>query len=197
MFLADGSPNMAQWLSARFGWRHSTAAMLVRVALRLRDLPLLKARFAAGELSLEQVDAISRMATPETEAGLIGECLGCQQQRLIVPRAEPIHPPRSGPMELENLILLCSWHHRFLHEHGCPSARTKRAGQVPLAGREGLPTRPRPTRLPARGTDSNYLGAAAPAPRPARVNPGDGRKFVDRPSADAESTRRLSRERST
>ena len=45
-FLADGSPDLVQWLSARFGLRHATAAQLVRVARRLQDLPVLRSRFA-------------------------------------------------------------------------------------------------------------------------------------------------------
>ncbi len=81
-FIADGSPDLVQWLGARFGLRHSTAALLVRVARRLQDLPVLRERFASGVLSLDQVDAISRMATPETEAGLIEECLGLSNAAL-------------------------------------------------------------------------------------------------------------------
>jgi hypothetical protein len=75
-FLADGARDLPQWVSARFGLRHSTAAQLVRVARRLEDLPLLRERFAAGEVSLDQVDAISKLATPETEEAVIAECLG-------------------------------------------------------------------------------------------------------------------------
>ncbi len=75
-FLADGSRDLVHWVSARFGFRHSTAAQLVRVARRLQDLPKLQEKFATGVLSLDQVDAISRMATPDTEVGLISECLG-------------------------------------------------------------------------------------------------------------------------
>jgi hypothetical protein len=82
LFLADGARDLAGWVSARFGLRHSTAGQLVRVARRLQDLPLLHSRFAAGELSLDQVDAISRMATPETEEGLIEECLGLSNAAL-------------------------------------------------------------------------------------------------------------------
>jgi hypothetical protein len=81
-FLADGSPDLVQWMSARFGLRYATAGQLVRVARRLQDLPVLRARFAAGELSLDQVDAISRMATPDTEEGLIEECLGLSNAAL-------------------------------------------------------------------------------------------------------------------
>jgi len=75
-FLADGAPDLVQWVSARFGVRHSTAGQLVRVARRLQDLPVLRSRFAEGVLSIDQVDAISKLATAETEEGLVEECLG-------------------------------------------------------------------------------------------------------------------------
>jgi hypothetical protein len=75
-FLGDGSRTLEDWVSTRFDLRHSVASQLVRVARRLEDLPLLKERFAEGVVSLDQVDAISRMATPETEEALIEECLG-------------------------------------------------------------------------------------------------------------------------
>jgi hypothetical protein len=42
----------------------------------LEDLPLLRERFGTGEVSLDQVDAISKLATPDTEEAVIGECLG-------------------------------------------------------------------------------------------------------------------------
>ncbi len=82
LFLADGSPNLVQWLSARFGLRHASAAQLVRVARRLEDLPVVRSRFAAGELSLDQVDAISAMATPDTEAAVVEESLGLSNAAL-------------------------------------------------------------------------------------------------------------------
>jgi len=90
-FLADGSPDLVQWVSARFGLRHSTAGQLVRVARRLQDLPVLRSRFAEGVLSLDQTDAISRMATPESEEGLVEECLGLSTAALdrVARRANP------------------------------------------------------------------------------------------------------------
>jgi Domain of unknown function (DUF222)/HNH endonuclease len=98
-FLADGARDLAQWVSARFGLRHSTAAQLVRVARRLQDLPLLRERFAAGELSLDQTDAISRLATPETEEQVIADCLGLSNAALDR-AARRAHPPSTGD-ELE------------------------------------------------------------------------------------------------
>ncbi|HET9201706.1 MAG TPA: DUF222 domain-containing protein [Acidimicrobiia bacterium] len=81
-FLVDGPRDLAQWVSARFDLRHSTAGQLVRVSRRLRDLPLLRERFAAGEMSLDQVDAISKLATPSTEEALIAECAGLSNAAL-------------------------------------------------------------------------------------------------------------------
>lgn len=93
-FLADGAGDLRQWVSARFGLRHSTAAQLVRVARRLRDLPRLREMFGAGELSLDQADAISKLATAETEEALIAECLGMSNTALIGLLAERIRRRR-------------------------------------------------------------------------------------------------------
>ena len=47
-----------------------TAREHVRVARALRDLPVIRARFAAGRLSYAKVRALTRIATAATEAGL-------------------------------------------------------------------------------------------------------------------------------
>ena len=47
-----------------------TAREHVRVARALRDLPVIRARFAAATLSYAKVRALTRIATPATEAGL-------------------------------------------------------------------------------------------------------------------------------
>ena len=93
-FLADGSRDLVHRVSARFGWRHSAAAQLVRVARRLQDLPVLRSRFAEGALSIDQVDAISKMATPDTEEGLIEDCLGMSTAALDR-AARRANPPSS------------------------------------------------------------------------------------------------------
>ncbi|MGH8949054.1 MAG: DUF222 domain-containing protein [Acidimicrobiia bacterium] len=94
LFLADGARSLPEWVSARFGLRHSTASQLVRVARRLQDLPVLADRFAAGMLSLDQVDSISKLATPETEEQVISECLGMSNAALDR-AARRANPPSS------------------------------------------------------------------------------------------------------
>jgi len=75
-WMSDGARSLTDWVAARLRVRPDTAGQLVRVAKRLCDLPVLSERFAAGDLSLDQIDAVSRMATPDTETGLIEEALG-------------------------------------------------------------------------------------------------------------------------
>ena len=99
-FLADGARDVVQWLSARFGVRHSTAGQLIRVARRIQDLPQLRELFGAGELTLDQVDAISKLATPTTEEAVIAECLGLSNAALdrAARRARPM--PTAGEQSI-------------------------------------------------------------------------------------------------
>jgi hypothetical protein len=91
-WMTDGARSPTDWVAARLRLRPDTARQLVSVARRLSDLPLLSERFAAGDLSLDQVDAISRMATADTEAGLIEEALGLSNA-LLDRKARRANPP--------------------------------------------------------------------------------------------------------
>jgi hypothetical protein len=74
----------AQWLSWKCQMSSGTAREHVRVARALRDLPVIRARFAAGRLSYAKVRALTRIATPATEAGLAelaGPMTGNQLER--------------------------------------------------------------------------------------------------------------------
>ena len=67
-----------------------TAREHVRVARALRDLPVIRAEFAAGRLSYAKVRALTRIATPATEAGLaeLADIVGRRVQwyyRLVAP----------------------------------------------------------------------------------------------------------------
>jgi hypothetical protein len=60
----------AQWLARKCQMSSGTAREHVRVARALRDLPVIRGEFAAGRLSYVKVRALTRIATPATEAGL-------------------------------------------------------------------------------------------------------------------------------
>jgi hypothetical protein len=67
-----GFRSCADWLSWRIGLDLGTAREKVRVARALATLPLLAEAFARGELSYAKVRALTRVATPETDARLLG-----------------------------------------------------------------------------------------------------------------------------
>jgi hypothetical protein len=76
--------NCAQWLSWKCQMSSGTAREHVRVARALRDLPVIRARFAAARLSYAKVRALTRIATPQNEAGLAeiaGPMTGNQLER--------------------------------------------------------------------------------------------------------------------
>jgi 5-methylcytosine-specific restriction endonuclease McrA len=63
-------PSCAAWLSWKCQIAPGTAREQVRVARALAGFPLLSAEFAAGRMSYAKVRALTRIATPDTEAGL-------------------------------------------------------------------------------------------------------------------------------
>ncbi len=73
----DGAIDMAAWLVASLNIASATAFQWVRVARALHELPRLRARFAAAELSWDQIAAATRFATPETDELLAHHLLGC------------------------------------------------------------------------------------------------------------------------
>ena len=66
-----GFRSCAEWLSWRVGLDLGAAREHVRVARALARLPLLREAFSRGELSYTKVRALTRVATPETEARLL------------------------------------------------------------------------------------------------------------------------------
>jgi hypothetical protein len=77
-------PSCAAWLSWKCQMSSGTAREHVRVARALRDLPMIRGEFGAGRLSYAKVRALTRIATPTTEAGLAeiaGPMTGNQLER--------------------------------------------------------------------------------------------------------------------
>ena len=63
-------PSCAAWLSWKCQIAPGTAREQVRVARALASLPVITAEFAAGRLSYAKVRALTRIATPDTDADL-------------------------------------------------------------------------------------------------------------------------------
>ncbi len=122
-----GFKTCAHWLAWRCSLAPGAARERVRVARALRELPLVREAFSAGELSYCKVRAISRVAGPETEEDLVDiarHATGAQLEKLVrgyhrvlaanLDAAEHVHDRR---------YLSCSWQEDgSLHISGCLSA---------------------------------------------------------------------------
>jgi hypothetical protein len=91
-----GCRSCTHWLSYRCGVSPAAAREQVRVARRLGELPKLRAAFARGELCYSQVRAVTRVATPETEADLLEIALHATASQL-----ETIVRAYRGVLEVE------------------------------------------------------------------------------------------------
>jgi len=81
-----GVKSCAHWLSWRCSIAPGAARERVRVAHRLQELPLVREAFSRGELSYCKVRALTRAATPTTEAGLLEiarHATGAQLEKLM------------------------------------------------------------------------------------------------------------------
>ncbi len=82
----EGFTSCAHWLSWRTGVSPGAAREKVRVACALRKLPTLRTALRRGQLSYSAARAITRVATPETEAGLVEtarHATAAQLERLV------------------------------------------------------------------------------------------------------------------
>jgi len=79
-----GCSGPVQWLSWRCGMSPSTARDKVRVALALRELPMIQRRHSEGRLSYSKVRAVTRVATPESDVELAQLALAATGSQLDV-----------------------------------------------------------------------------------------------------------------
>lgn len=177
-----GLRSCAHWLSWRVGMDRRTAQDQVRVAHSLADLPLTTAAFAAGRLSYSKVRAITRVATPGTEAELLELALSgtaAHVERVVaLARATGTHPAAVAATR----AVRWNW-----DEDGSLQLRARlspEAGALVLAALEAFLTpEPEPRRVPrnvpsptARSDPSpgragrrHRTIARSPAPRPRPV----------------------------
>src|SRR5260221_681117 len=78
-----GIRSCAHWLSIQAGLDLSTSADLLRVGHALSGLPLLRQAFSAGQLSLDKVRALLRVATPADEEIWLELALACDASQLV------------------------------------------------------------------------------------------------------------------
>ncbi len=78
----DGASSMANWLVNRYGLSHHTASEWTRVAHAIQELPAIRAAYAAGRMSWDQVRTATRYATPETDDEIAEDAPGMSVREL-------------------------------------------------------------------------------------------------------------------
>ena len=90
---ADGALSMADWLAYRCRVSRTTARQWVRAATTLEDLPLIRARFVAGDLRFEQVQHALTFAQPADDEHLAAllPSLSCAEIELLAKQRRRAH----------------------------------------------------------------------------------------------------------
>lgn len=141
-----GIHSCGAWVAWRCSIDPRSAREHVRVARALGDLPLVRERFARGELSYSKVRAITRIATPEVEDELVEMArfaTAAQLERLVrgykrsvsLESAEAAHRDRFLSWEWEEDGSLCV-RGRLAPEDGALFLKAIEAGRGAIRGRE-------------------------------------------------------------
>jgi hypothetical protein len=107
-WVADGSTDPAAWLVAMCGLTRDHAREWVRVATALEDLPALRAAYATGRLSWDQIRPATRYATPDTDQLVLEEILGLSARQIGVLAAQraPIVRPEHHKDTVPDTVVL-------------------------------------------------------------------------------------------
>lgn len=70
-WMDDGARDMAHWVSMQLGVSHWKGSRWLASGRELEDLPVTSAAFDLGDLSLDKVVELTRLATPSRETGLV------------------------------------------------------------------------------------------------------------------------------
>jgi hypothetical protein len=79
---ADGQATMANWLALRFKLARSTARTHTRIAAVIDDLPAIAEAYGVGQISFDQLDALSQLADAHSEQDWLREARLCDPETL-------------------------------------------------------------------------------------------------------------------
>lgn len=108
----DGATSMAAWLAGSLGLAYETAAEWVRVAHAFAELPAIADAYADSWISWDQVRAVTRFATPSTDAHLAHEARkhSAAQLRRMARRQRAISPDEAADVHRERSFRI-RWDH--------------------------------------------------------------------------------------
>jgi hypothetical protein len=105
----DGATSAAAWIAERFELSMSGARALVHVAQKAWDVPQLVGALQSGEISFDKLRAVSDVATPENEAGLLEEARARSVRELaVLARTRRTAPLPDAAADHERRSLRCN-----------------------------------------------------------------------------------------
>ena len=108
-FRDDGATSAATWIAERFELSMARARTMVHVAQKAWDIPRLVNAVQAGEISFDKLRAVSDVATPETDAGLLEEARARSVRELaVLARTRRKAAPPDPAAEHERRSLRCN-----------------------------------------------------------------------------------------
>jgi hypothetical protein len=168
----DGCRDLIQWLAAHTGITNLKARRLINVAHVLPSLPLTRAAFEAGKLSLDQILELCRFATPETERKLIRWAKRVTVMAIRHKAEVSSHTDKKEAAELDNQRWLSYWFYedsKLMGLQGClpadqgaviAKALDRLAGRLPdIIDDDGKPEHPEGS-LDMRRADALYALAS-------------------------------------
>jgi len=176
-----GIRSCPHWLSIQAGLDLATSADLLRVGHALAEPPLLRQAFAAGQLSLDKVRALIRVASPADEEVWLELALGMRRlpARPHLPRVPPLHgrrrsrPGRRAAGQARALdqqargTACCAWWALLPPEDGAVVMAALGGGGKGQTGCQRA-TRPRSHGRPARSDALKAVCDPRPGGRPRR-----------------------------
>ena len=172
----------AHWVNWRCGVGMCAAREQVRVARRLGELPVLRVEFAAGRLSFSKVRAITRVAHPGIEVGLVRmaqsataaqmdrACRALRRtQDLAAAEAELQDAERDARQRRQ-----VSWHRTDDGDLVVRARVGAEDAETVLAALRSATADPDPGRLPGDGLDQRRADALIAIAAAYLAHPGDG-----------------------
>jgi Domain of unknown function (DUF222)/HNH endonuclease len=164
----DGARDMAQWLWMRYGISEWKARRWIACAHALEQLPRISAAFASGELGIDKVVELTRLATPETEVGLLPWARHVSAGRIRHKADLAVRRSRTEAEEVERVRTLSWWYfdegRRFGLEAELPAADGAVVARALERMAERIPVMPGEDEtldLPARRADALVAVASA------------------------------------
>ena len=124
----DGASGPADWLALRYRWSRHRARELVRVMSALVELPAIRGVFGAGGICWDQLRAVTRFATADTDAALAVAVKGLSMAEIAGLEVVEVDPVAEDQVRLDRYVRY--WNESVVPQFGMTVKLTDADGAV-------------------------------------------------------------------